>query len=179
MHDDSRIERIMLNASKSRIRSDEPLRLDVSFSVDGRIRSVFNRETWLYAYDNHDNVFRVKYTITLKASERGRSIEPITFLRKASLYWSRDPTIEPYPPEKKVWVMIVIDGDSILPRSVEEAQSLLFDVNRVIDTFSLGRVLGRGIHDVYAEVKASWGKHTYTDAKELRARSDSVSIELL
>jgi|LJSS01.1.fsa_nt_gb hypothetical protein len=172
----SMIENVVLTASSERVNCTDPLTLELSFSVNGKIRDVFNRETWLYAYDMHDNLFRIKYTIALKSL--GKDIcEPIIFLRKASLYWSRDPTIEPYPPEKKVWAMIVMDNDSLLPRSVQEAQSLLFDVTRKIDLFTLDRLLGKGRHEIYAEVKASWGKHVYINANELSARSNKVTIE--
>ncbi len=175
----SRIENVALTASSERVNCIEPLTLELSFSVNGKIREVFNRETWLYAYDKHDNLFRIKYAIVLRSSFGRNVCEPIIFLRKASLYWSRDPTIEPYPPEKKIWVMIVMDNDSLLPRSVQEAQSLLFDVTRKIDLFTLDRVLGKGKHEIYAEVKASWGKHVYINAHELSARSNKVTIECL
>ncbi len=176
MSDDSRIEHLMLTS----IGSDctQPVTFEVSFSVNGKVRELFNRDTWLYAYERHDNLFRIKYSIALRSPNRD-ICEPIIFLRKASLYWSRDPTIEPYPPEKKVWAMIVMDNDSLLPRSVQEVQSLLFDVSRKIDVFALDKVLGKGMHEVYAEVRASWNKHVYIDAKELSSRSNKVTIQCL
>lgn len=176
MPDDSRIEHLMLTASRSDY--TQPVTFEVSFSVNGKVRELFNRDTWLYAYERHNNLFRIKYSIALKASSR-EVCEPIIFLRKASLYWSRDPTIEPYPPEKKVWVMIVMDNDSLLPRSVQEAQSMLFDVSRKVDVFALDKMLGKGVHEVYAEVSVSWSKHVYINADELSARSNKVTIKCL
>ncbi|MEM4443452.1 MAG: hypothetical protein QW593_04350, partial [Candidatus Nitrosocaldus sp.] len=102
---------------------------------------------------------------------------PITLVRKASIYWSRDPTMQPYPPEKKVWVMIVADQDSILPRDEDEARSLLFDVHRRIEI--MPSMLGKGKHSIFAEVSVEWGRHLYAEPEMITARSNEVRLEII
>ncbi|MEM0365271.1 MAG: hypothetical protein QW450_04230 [Candidatus Nitrosocaldus sp.] len=172
----SMIRDVILDASSTR---DKPIVLDLRFRIDGRIRELFTKERWLDAYEHHDNLFRIKYAISIKKEGSLTSkdiVEPITFVRKASIYWSRDPTMQPYPPEKKVWVMIVADQDSILPRDEDEARSLLFDVHRRIEI--MPSMLGKGKHDIFAEVSAEWGKHVYAEADMLTARSNNVRLEI-
>lgn len=180
----SRIKDVMLSVSPASAREHEPITLDLNFSVDGHVRDVFTRERWMDAYEHHDNLFRIKYTVNIKrrgALSTRDIVEPITFVRKASIYWSRDPTMQPYPPEKKVWVMIVMDQDSILPRDEDEARSLLFDVHRRIEMVPSpsSSMLGRGEHRVFAEVSAEWGRHVYTEPGRITAVSNDVRLEII
>lgn len=175
----NRISGVILDASPTTVR-DEPIILDLRFKIDGRIRDLFTKERWLDAYEHHDNLFRIKYAISIKKDGSLTSkdiVEPITFVRKASIYWSRDPTMQPYPPEKKVWVMIVADQDPILPKDEDEARSLLFDVHRRIEM--MPSMLGKGRYDVFAEVSAEWGRHVYTEAEILTARSNKVRLDVI
>ncbi len=151
---------------------DNMIDFEIRFKVVGRVRDVFNQDTWLDAYNKHDNLFRIRYTLTLNY---GKNTRPITFIRKASLYWSRDPTLPPFPPAKKIWCMIVSDDKPIIPSSVEEARSLLFDVksNIILSSNLLDKE-----HSVYADVKASWGRHTFIEKEEIGARSNAIAIRV-
>lgn len=175
----NRIRDAVLDVHPSTARENEPITLDLRFSVDGHIRDVFTRDRWLDAYERHDNLFRIKYVMSIKRSSLlSRDIaEPITLVRKASIYWSRDPTVQPYPPEKKVWIMIVMDQDSLLPRDEDEARALLFDVRKRIEI--VPSILGKGRHEVFAEVSAEWGRHVYTEPDRIHARSNRVMLEIL
>ncbi|MFQ5920487.1 MAG: hypothetical protein ACE5JV_00545, partial [Nitrososphaerales archaeon] len=151
----SYVSALELIPSSAKVRMDEPLTLDVKFRIDGQIRELFNQQTWTDAYDKHDTVFGVKYTIRVqRSSMRNRDIvEPLAFVRKASFYWSRNPKTEPKPPSKKIWAMIVMDDAPTLPDSIEHARSLIFDVRRPIEL--MGSSIGEGRQKLVARVTAS------------------------
>ncbi|HJS82849.1 MAG TPA: hypothetical protein VJ742_08470, partial [Nitrososphaera sp.] len=73
-----------------------------------------------------------------------------------------------------IWVSIVKDETPFYPLTIEEAQSQLFDVNKVIELS--GRDLDSGSHKLHAEVLVSWGKHDYTEATEVKARSNEIDL---
>lgn len=175
----NRIGDVILNVSPTTARENEPMILDLKFSLYGHIRDVFTKERWLDAYEHNDNLFRIKYVISIKKSSLldKNIVEPITLVRKASIYWSRDPTMQPYPPEKKVWIMVIADQDSILPRDEDEARSLLFDVYKRIEI--IPSMLGKGKHSIFAEVSAEWGKHVYTEPEIVNARSNEVKLVII
>lgn len=175
----NRIRDVTLYASPTTAKRHEPIILDLRFSLDGNIRDVFTKERWLDAYEHNDNLFRIKYAISIKKSSllAKNIVEPITLVRKASIYWSRDPTMQPYPPEKKVWIMVIADQDSTLPRDEDEARSLLFDVYKRIEV--IPSMLGKGKHSIFAEVSAEWGRHVYTEPETVNARSNEVTVEII
>jgi hypothetical protein len=94
---------------------------------------------------------------------------PIKFVRKAALFWTRNPKI-PY----RIWVSIVKDDGPFYPLTIEEARSLLFDVHRVIELS--GSDLDFGAHNLYADIRVSWGRHEYVEAAEIKARSNEVEL---
>jgi hypothetical protein len=50
----------------------------------------------------------------------------------------------------------------------------LFDVNKVIElTFSH---LDSGTHELYADIRVSWGKHEYTEPIEIKGRSNDIKL---
>lgn len=176
MPDASYLSDVKLLCSASRIKLDEPLKLDLRFRVDGRIRKELNQQNWTQAYNRHDTTFLIKYVIRIQTgSVKKRDIvEPVTFVRKASFYWSRDPKLLPPPPSKKIWAMIVSDESPVLPNNVEEAKTLLLDVS--YSTELMGSNIGKGTHQIVARVSTSWGKHFYTEPVEIEARSNEVEI---
>lgn len=172
----SYISNVKLVQSSSRVKLNEPVTLEVQFKVDGHIREAFNQQAWTDAYNKHDNNFRIKYVIkVLTGSVKKRDIvEPIKFVRKASFYWSRNPKLPPPPPNKKIWVMVVMDDRPNLPDSIEHAKSMIFDVRRPIEL--VGSSIGKGKHKLIAHVTASWGKHLFTEGAELAAKSNEIEI---
>ena len=67
-------------------------------------------------------------TIEVDLKSGRNTILPLKFIRKAVLFWTRSPKI-PY----RIWVSIIKDDIPFYPLTVEEARSLLFDVNKVIE----------------------------------------------
>lgn len=156
-----------LEKSQDSVKSGQPLTLSLSFKVDGGVREAFSQKNWERAYNKHDNGFRMTIEVDIKSGRR--TVMPIKFVRKAALFWTRNPKI-PF----RIWVSIVKDDAPFYPLTEEEAKSLLFDVNKVIELS--GSDLDSGTQKLYADIRVSWGKHDYTDPTEIKARSNEVEL---
>lgn len=164
---DSFIDSATLAKSQESVRPDQPLTLSLSFRIQGSIREAFSQKNWERAYNKHDKAFLVKMEIDLKSGRR--RIALIKLVRKAALFWTRNPKI-PY----RIWVSIVKDDTPFYPLTEEEAKSLLFDVNKVIEL--KGSDLNSGTHKLYTDIKVSWGKHVYTQPNEIKGRSNDIEL---
>ena len=120
------ITNVELERSNDKFRADENVTINVKFAVMGAFREAFNEKNWERAYNKHDNAFRMTIEVDLKSGRK--TILPLKFSRKAVLFWTRSPKI-PY----RIWVSIIKDETPFYPMTVEEAKSLLFDVNKVIE----------------------------------------------
>lgn len=162
---------MIVDAKLSRLqdkeKKGESLTLSLSFKIQGNIREVFDQKNWERAYNIHDNVFRITIEISLK--EGRKAVLQNKFVRKAILFWTRSPKI-PF----RIWVSIIKDDTPFYPTSVEEAKSLLFDINQLIELN--GDHLERGSHEFSTDIKVSWGKHFYTNPTVITGRSNAVSI---
>ena len=164
---DSFIDSVTLAKSQESIRPDQPLTLSLSFRIQGSIREAFSQKSWERAYSKHDKGFLMKIEIDLKSGRR--RITLLKLVRKAALFWTRNPKI-PY----RIWVSIVRDDTPFYPLTEEEAKSLLFDVNQVIEL--RGNDLDSGNHKLYTDIKVSWGKHVYTEPNEIKGRSNDIEL---
>jgi len=167
MADSSFIAEATLAKSQDSVKAGQPLTLSLSFKIQGAIREVFDQKNWERAYNKHDNGFRMTIEVEIKSGRK--MILPIKFVRKAALFWTRNPRI-PY----RIWVSIVKDDTPFYPLTVEEARSTLFDVNKVIELS--GSDLDSGTHKLHAEIKVSWGKHDYTEPTEIKAKSNEIEL---
>jgi hypothetical protein len=164
---DSFIDNAILTKSQESVRPDQPLTLSLSFSIQGSIRVAFSQKNWERAYNKHDKSFLMKIEIDLKSGRR--RILLFKLVRKAALFWTRSPKI-PY----RIWISIVKDDTPFYPLTEEEAKSLLFDVNKVIEL--KGSDLNSGTHKLYTDIKVSWGKHVYTKPNEIKGRSNGIEL---
>ena len=164
---DSFIDSATLDKSQESVRPDQPLTLSLSFRIQGDIRDSFSQKNWERAYNKHDKGFLMKIEIDLKSGRR--RIALIKLVRKAALFWTRNPKI-PY----RVWVSIIKDDAPFYPLTEEEAKSLLFDVNKVIEL--KGSDLFSGTHKLYADIKVSWGKHVFTEPNQIKGRSNYIEL---
>jgi hypothetical protein len=164
---DSFIAGALLEKSQNSVKSGQPLTLSLSFKVDGVIRQVFSQKNWERAYNKHDNGFRMTIEVGLKSGRK--TVMSIKFVRKSALFWTRNPKI-PY----RIWVSIVKDDAPFYPLTEEEAKSLLFDVNKVIELS--GSDLDSGTQKLYADIRVSWGKHDYTEPTEIKGRSNEIEL---
>jgi hypothetical protein len=164
---DSFISGASLGKSQDSVKSGQPLTLSLSFKVEGAIREAFTQKNWERAYNKHDNGFRMTIEVDIKSGRK--TVMPLKFVRKAALFWTRNPKI-PF----RIWVSIVKDEAPFYPLEEEEAKSLLFDVNKVIELS--GNDLDSGTQKLYADVRVSWGKHDYTEPAEIKGRSNEVEL---
>ncbi|MFL6493040.1 MAG: hypothetical protein ACJ70O_08075 [Nitrososphaera sp.] len=164
---DSFIDSVILANSQQSVRPDQPLTLSLSFKIEGSIRDAFSQKNWERAYNKHDTGFLMKIEIDLKSGRR--RIEPIKLVRKAALFWTRNPKI-PY----RIWVSIVKHDTTFYPLTEDEAKSLLFDVNKVIEL--RGSDLSSGTNKLYTDIRVSWGKHLYTQPNKIKSRSNEIEL---
>jgi hypothetical protein len=108
-------------------------------------------------------------TIEVDVKSGRKTVLELKFVRKAALFWTRNPKIP-----HRIWVSIVKDETPFYPLTIEEAQSLLFDVNKVIELS--GSDLDSGSHRLHADIRVSWGKHDYTEATEIKAKSNELDL---
>jgi hypothetical protein len=165
---DSFIDSTILAKSQKSVRPDQPLTLSLSFKIQGAIRDSFSQKNWERSYNKHDTRFLMMIEIDLKSGRR--RIALIKLVRKAALFWTRNPKI-PY----RIWVSIIKDDTPYYPLTEDEAKSLLFDVNKVIE-LSGSDLLRSGTHKLYTDIRVSWGKHVYTQPNEIKARSNDVEL---
>jgi hypothetical protein len=142
--------------------------LRLSFSISGPIRRAFNQPTWEKSYSRHDNSFRLKIDIIIKINNH--TLLTKQYVRKAVLFWTRNPKI-PF----RIWVFIVQEDVPLYPLSVEEALSLLFDINKIIEV-SRDRIRS-GNEEIHADIRVSWGRHDFTEPVELSAKTNSTRVD--
>lgn len=143
------------------------LTLDLVFNIHGQIREIFSQKNWEKAYDKHDNAFRLSVFLDVRAG--GKSIDKIKFVRKAVLFWTRNPKLS-----YRVWISIIKDETPYYPLTIEEAKSLLFDVTRTIELQSNN--LQKGENEVRIDITVSWGKHLYTEPIDLHGQTETIKV---
>ncbi|HVX01634.1 MAG TPA: hypothetical protein VHA09_00610 [Nitrososphaera sp.] len=163
----SYISGAILEKSHDTVKADRPLTLSLSFKIEGAIRDAFSQKNWEKAYNKHDNGFRMTIEVDIKTG--GKTAMHLKFVRKAALFWTRNPKIP-----HRIWVSVVKDETPFYPLAEEEARSLLFDVNKVIEL--TGAELASGAHRLSADIRVRWGKHEYTEPAELSAKSNAVEL---
>lgn len=167
----------MLEKSADRFGINDNITISVKFSVTGGLRDAFNEKNWEKAYNNHDNVFKLKYGVKLfsgglRKHELGT---PLDTYKKVALFWTRNPKLTQMA-EKKVWVQISKNFEPHIPMNQAEAQQLLLDFDEKISLKA--SELGAGKHKVGAEVYVSWFKHDYAEAMDATSSSKEIEIEV-
>ncbi|HEY7572169.1 MAG TPA: hypothetical protein VH796_12455 [Nitrososphaeraceae archaeon] len=163
----SSISSIALSKYSEQVNPGKCVTISLSFRIEGQIRIAFEQRNWEKAYDKHDNIFRLTIEVELKSGRK--TITSLKFVRKAVLFWTRSPKI-PY----RVWIMIVKDDESFYPSTVDEAKSLLFDIEKIIELNMNG--LKPGKHTLKADIRVTWGKHLFSNPTKIHARSDEIHI---
>jgi len=166
-HDRSMIIDAVLSKSQDKVRIGENLTLSLGFKIVGDIREAINPKCWERAYDRHDNAFRMSTRVDLRSGRK--MILQIKFIRKAIIFWTRNPKIA-----NRIWISIVKDDMLSYPTTVEEARSFLFDVNKIIELNTQN--LQSGVHNLFADIEVTWGKHTYAEPQVIAARSNSIEV---
>lgn len=163
----SLISNIKLDTPHKSIGSNTILPLDLGFNIDGLIREIFSQKNWERAYDKHDNAFRLSVFLDVRTG--GKSIDKIKFVRKAVLFWTRNPKLS-----YRVWISIIKDETPYYPLTIEEAKTLLFDVTKTIEIQSNN--LHRGENEIQIDITVSWGRHLYTEPIELHGQTETIKV---
>jgi hypothetical protein len=163
----NKIENARLISPRTELNSDKRVTLRIAFTIGGKIREVFDQKSWERAYNLHDNLFRIKIDIDLKSGSK--KLAHSGSLRKASLFWTRNPKLS-----YRIWILIIKDDTTFYPSSIEEARSLLFDVEK--DIAVDGSQIDVGKQDLHAQIRVWWGKHQYTPSCELKSKTNKISL---
>ena len=167
--DESFINNVVLKKSHEKSTSDNAITLSLNFTIKGRIRESFTQKNWEKAYDKQDNILRL--TIELDIKNNGKTIESRKLLRKAILFWTRNPKIP-----HRIWITVVKDDEPFYPLEEEEAKNLLFDFQKDLEIGS--DKLKKGKNKISITVNASWGKHEYIEKDQIAKESNTEEIEI-
>ena len=170
MNKESYIDNIVLKKIAEKSSKENTITLSLNFTINGFIREIFTQNNWEKAYNKHDNIFRV--VIKLEIKNNGHVIESRKLLRKAILFWTRNPKIN-----HRIWITIVKDETPYYPLEEEEAKNLLFNFQKEIEIES--SKLKDGKNKIVAKVNISWGKHEYIEKEEITKETNTEEIEII
>jgi hypothetical protein len=170
------IDNVRVVTDKKTYSRDETVTADLEFRIVGGLSEAFHPDVWTVAWEDFDKILRLTLRMELGV-QRGPLTRKVAEIkkevRKASFYWSRDPDL-PY----RIWAMIVPEdgGPPKIPHSVEDAKSLMLDVEK---EFRLpASSLGVGSHKLVADVSARWGRRSFIEKGEVKSRSKPVVIRI-
>jgi hypothetical protein len=172
----TKLDGALLIADKRSYSLSEIVTTNLEFRVVGGLREAFHPDIWTVAWEDSDKILRLTMRMSLGV-KRGpltmKLAETKKVVRKASFYWSRDPSL-PY----RIWVMVVPEdgGPPKIPQSVEDAKSKMFDVKK---TFSFPAVaLGEGRHTLVGNVYAEWGRRSFIEKGSASSRLKPLVVEI-
>ncbi len=172
------ISDIKLTKSKDEFSSDDMIEILVKFSIQGNLREAFNEKNWTKAYNNNDNLFKMKYGIKLLSSGiRKRDLgKPIESYRKASIFWTRNPKLVNPMKQKRIWVQVAKNFEPFIRLTEEEVRQELFDFDEKI--IFKASDLGSGKHMIGAEAFVEWQKHDYTEQFKTKDQAKEIEIKI-
>jgi hypothetical protein len=166
---ESFITDLILKKSHGNPTIGDSITLSLNFTIKGNIRDIFTQRNWEKAYNKHDNVFRL--IIKLDIKNNGQTIDSKKLIRKAILFWTRNPKID-----HRIWITIVKDESPHYPLEEEEAKNLLFDFQKNIEIEK--SKLGVGKNKISVAINMSWGKHEYIEKNQITKESNIEEIEI-
>jgi hypothetical protein len=164
------LDNIVLTNVTSKTNSKEQLSFNLSLKINGKIRDLFTQSLWEKAYNKFDNTFRITINVDLKS--KSKVIYSVKFVRKAVFFWTRNPKIH-----HRIWIFIVKDDSPFYPESEDEAKSLLFDIDNIVEIKL--PATNDNVSSIYANVAVSWGKHNFTDPTKLEVKSNEEKIHVV
>jgi len=147
--------------------SNKQTAFEVRFKIDGKIRDGLEQKNWERAYNKHDNIFRVTIILELRATMK--TIFTTKLVRKSAFFWTRNPKIQ-----HRIWIQIVKDDMPFYPLSVDEAKSLLFDFDNVIELDNYA--LDTKAKKINVRISVSWGRHNFTEPVEISGQSETIEL---
>lgn len=164
------LDNIVLTNITTKTNSKELVSFNLSLKINGKIRELFKQSLWEKAYNKFDNIFRISINVDFKS--KSQVISSVKFVRKAVFFWTRNPKIH-----HRIWIFIVKDDTPFYPESEEEAKSLLFDIDKVVELET--SAITDKVSKLYANVTISWGKHNFTEPTKLIGKSNEEKIQLI
>jgi hypothetical protein len=164
------LDNIVLTNITSKTNSNELISFNLGLKINGKIRELFKQSLWEKAYNKFDNTFRITINVDLKS--KNKVIYSVKFVRKAVFFWTRNPKIQ-----HRIWIFIVKDDTPFYPESEEEANSLLFDIDKVVELKT--SAITDKVPTLYANVTVSWGKHNFTEPTKLIGKSNEEKIQVI
>ncbi len=168
----TRVTVIEAAPTSGEVSPDQGTQVRVRFGLEGGLVEAFNRATWQEAYELHDTSLRLSYRIGIrrKGALLSSSVgEPVRYVKKASLYWTRNPDLTDNV-TNRIWAMVV--DEEKVPHvfdSEEELKEFLFTFERrvLVPADVARRVSGQ----VVAEVAVKWGRHSFVEKGLAKATS--------
>ncbi len=164
------LDNIVLTNITSKNNSNDHVLLNLGLKINGKIRELFKQSVWEKAYNKFDNTFRITINVDLKS--KNKVIYSVKFVRKAVFFWTRNPKIK-----HRIWIFIVKDDAPFYPESEEEAKSLLFDIDKVLELKFPN--ITDNVSTLYANVIVSWGKHNFSEPTKLVGKSNEEKIQIM
>ncbi len=159
-----------LNLKKSTTKSNVGnVILNLNFAIKGTIRDIFTQKNWEKAYNKYDNILRLAIKLDIKIN--GQIVDSKKLIRKAILFWTRNPKIT-----HRIWITIVKDESPFFPLEEEEAKDLLFDFQKELEIVS--SKLKKGKNKISVVINVSWGRHDYIEKDEITKETNIEEIEL-
>ena len=162
------LDNIVLTNITSKNNSTDHVSLNLGLKINGKIRELFKQSLREKAYNKFDNTFRITINVDLKS--KNKVIHSFKFVRKAVFFWTRNPKIK-----HRIWIFIVKDDAPFYPESEEEAKSLLFDIDKVLELKF--PTITDNVSTLYANVIVSWGKHNFSEPTKLVGKSNEEQIQ--
>ena len=141
----SKISDITLEKKKEEFSSEDMITIAVKFSIQGGLREAFNEKNWTKAYNNNDNLFKLKYGVKLHTTgirkhELGKSVDTY---RKASIFWTRNPKLVNPMKEKRIWVQVAKNFEPFIRLTEEEVKLEEMEIGLVsmVDKYGLQKIL--------------------------------------
>ncbi len=156
---------------------DDPVTITLGFRVLGGLREAFTPDVWTPAWEENDKLVRLAMETSIVAMGRGVLGKELAStgkeVRKGKFYWSRNPDL-PY----RIWAAIVSEdgGAPIIPESVEDAKSKMFDVVKLY--IIPGSSFGKGDHRLAGIVAVSWGRRSFIEKGHASGRSKEVRLRI-
>ncbi len=175
---ESTISNLELVKDKDEYSVDDSITINVKFSLNGDVRDAFNEKNWTVAWDKNDNQFKLKYGVKLVSSGfRKHDIgKPINSYRKASIFWTRNPKLVNPMKERRIWVQVAKNFEPYVKLTEEDTQKELFDFDEPVIIRAAD--LGIGNHKIGAEVFASWNKHEYVVANQVKSVAKEIELNI-
>ncbi len=141
------INQVRLSAGPTSLSTKQTTNLQVSVSVNGDRRTNFGGSDWpSFALSMATIEYQVIYRVSLRSDVRFWFDKDIA--KKTITYRAR---VWPRQEDLRLWVKVTReDGREIEPKTMEEAQRLLFDLNTSMAV--KGSLLKEGKHNLYLKV---------------------------